>query len=126
MNTLRQIHAIALLVAEALANKDIIRFGRLIDQAWILNKQLDPNSSNQQIEELLQKVKPHIFGAKLLGAGGGGFLFMVCKSPPDATKIRKLLTKQPPNDHARFFDYHINHDGLLVTLTDASKSPFHN
>jgi len=126
MNTLRQIHTTALLVAEALANKDIIRFGRLIDQAWILNKQLDPNSSNLQIEDLLQKVKPHIFGAKLLGAGGGGFLFMVCKSPADAKRIRKLLTKQPPNNHAQFFDYRINHDGLLVTLTNASKSPFHN
>lgn len=126
MNTLRQIHATALLVAEALANEDIIRFGQLIDQAWILNKQLDPNSSNQQIEDLLQKVKPHIFGAKLLGAGGGGFLFMVCKSPADAKKITKLLTKQPPNDHAGFFDCQINHDGLVVTVTDTSQSPLHN
>ena len=121
MNTLRQMHTTALLVADALVNKDIIRFGKLIDQVWILNKQLDPNSSNQPIEDLLEKVKPHTFGAKLLGAGGGGFLFMVCKSLAGATRIRKLLTKHPPNDHAQFIDYQINHKGLLVTLRDASK-----
>ena len=66
---------------DAFIRKDIERFGRLIDVAWQLNKRLDPNSSNDEIEALFARVGPHIHGGKLLGAGGGGFMLMVCKSP---------------------------------------------
>jgi len=79
MATLRRIHALPPLVAEVMARKDLKGFGRLIDMAWRLNKELDPDSSNEKVEALLDRVRPHIYGAKLLGAGGGGFLLMVCR-----------------------------------------------
>jgi len=113
--TLRQIHALPPHVAEAMARKDGEAFGRLIDVAWRLNKQLDPNSSTPEIETLLDRVRPHIHGAKLLGAGGGGFLLMVCKSPADASAVRAMLDSDPPNDRARFFDLSVSREGLVVT-----------
>ncbi len=60
-----------------------------MDVAWQLNKRLDPNSSNEEIEALFARVGPHIHGGKLLGAGGGGFLLMICKSPADAAAVRR-------------------------------------
>lgn len=114
--TLRQIHALAPQVGEALSRKDIQAFGCLVDTAWRLNKQLDPNSTNDQVEALLARIQPYIYGAKLLGAGGGGFLLMVCKSPDDAKKIRMMLDAEPVNERARFFDYDINPEGLVVTV----------
>jgi fucokinase len=60
------------------------RFGELIDLAWRLNKRIDPDSTTPVIEAILGKIKKHIWGAKLLGAGGGGFLLIVAKSPGDA------------------------------------------
>ncbi|MFB0554411.1 MAG: hypothetical protein ACETWQ_13990, partial [Phycisphaerae bacterium] len=116
LSTLGQIHALAPQVAEALSQKDIRAFGQLVDAAWQLNKQLDPNSSNDEIEALLSRVRPYIFGAKLLGAGGGGFLLMVCKSAKDAEHVRMMLEAEPANDHALFFDYEINPKGLVVTV----------
>lgn len=116
MSTLRQIHALAPQVADALSRKDIQAFGKLVDTAWRLNKQLDPNSTNEQVEALFAQIQPYIFGAKLLGAGGGGFLLMVCKSPEDAQKIRTILNAKPVNERARFFDYDINPEGLVVTV----------
>jgi galactokinase/mevalonate kinase-like predicted kinase len=116
MATLRQIYAAAGQVADAMSRKDIALFGSLVNNAWQLNVQLDPNSSNPAVEELLARVRPHIFGAKLLGAGGGGFLFMVAKSPEDAKQIRQMLENDPPNERARFFDYSINTTGLTVTV----------
>ena len=116
LSTLKQIHSLAPQVAEALSRKDIRAFGQLVDAAWQLNKRLDPNSTNDEVEALLSRVQPYIFGAKLLGAGGGGFLLMVCKSTEDAKKIRVMLETKPANERARFFDYGVNPEGLVVTV----------
>ena len=113
--TLKHIGAAAREVMDAFIRKDIERFGGLIDLAWQLNKRLDPNSSNDEIEALLKRVEPHIYGAKLLGAGGGGFMLMICRSPADAAAVREKLESDPPNDRARFFDYDISDEGLVVT-----------
>jgi len=116
METLRRLHAFPPLMAEAMGMRDIERFGELIDVAWKLNVDLDPDHTTPIIEELRAQIRPHVLGAKLLGAGGGGFLLMVCKSPEDAAAVRRMLEKRPPNDKARFFDYSISCVGLVVTV----------
>ena len=115
--TLSHIGQVAREVMDTFIRKDIVRFGRLVDTAWQLNKQLDPNSSNAEIEALLARVRPCIHGAKLLGAGGGGFLLMVCKSGADAATVWRMLEAEPPNERARFFDYSISNEGLVVTVS---------
>jgi galactokinase/mevalonate kinase-like predicted kinase len=117
MATLKQIHTIAEEVTEALIRKDIAKFGHLIDIAWQLNKQLDPNSSNDEIESLFERVRPFMYGAKLLGAGGGGFMLMICKTAQDAQSAREILEAEPPNERARFFDFDISNEGLTVTVS---------
>jgi galactokinase/mevalonate kinase-like predicted kinase len=116
MRTLSRIRTVAEDVGEALIRKDISQFGRLIDVAWELNKQLDPNSTNDEIEELFARVRPFICGAKLLGAGGGGFMLMICKSAKDAASVRKVLDSEPPNERSRFFDFEVSNIGLTITV----------
>lgn len=116
MVTLRKISDLTGQVADALSRKDLPAFGRLMNTAWDLNKELDPNSTNDQVDTLFSRVRPYIYGAKLLGAGGGGFMLMVCKSVDDAQKIRTMLENDPPNERSRFFDYNVNHQGLVVTV----------
>jgi fucokinase len=116
MTTLRHIGSLARDVMDTFIRKDLERFGCLMDAAWQLNKRLDPNSSNDEIEALFARVRPHIFGGKLLGAGGGGFMLMVCKSPADAAAVREMLERDPPNDRARFFDFRVSTEGLVVTV----------
>jgi fucokinase len=116
LETLRRLHAFPPLMVEAMAGKDLERFGELVDAAWNLNKRIDPDSSTEVIEDILAGIRPHVFGAKLLGAGGGGFLLIVCRSPQDAGAVRRLLLENPPNDRARFFDYEISQTGLAVTV----------
>ncbi len=115
--TLRQIGRVAGDVMDSFIRKDIARLGQLVDRAWQLNKRLDPNSSNEEIETLLARVRPHLYGAKLLGAGGGGFLLMICRSPADARTVREMLESDPPNDRARFFEYSVSDEGLVVTVS---------
>lgn len=114
--TLQHIGSVAREVMDAFIRKDIEQFGRLMDVAWRLNKRLDPNSSNDEIEALFARVSPHLHGGKLLGAGGGGFMLMICKSPEDAAAVRRMLDDNPPNSRARFFDFDVSNDGLVVTV----------
>ena len=116
MATLGKIKGLTSQVAETLSRKNMAGFGRLVDQAWDLNKQLDPNSTNEEVEKLFARVEPFVYGTKLLGAGGGGFMFMVCKSPQDARRVRTMLDDDPPNDRSRFFDVNVNNEGLVVTV----------
>jgi len=62
------------------------------------------------------RIRPHILGAKLLGAGGGGFLLLVAKSPGDAGLLRSELESAPPNARARFFNFSVSHEGLAVSV----------
>jgi galactokinase/mevalonate kinase-like predicted kinase len=115
MATLAQEHQVARCIAEAMARKDAQAFGHYIDEAWRLQKQLCGDVTNAPIELLLSRIRPHIHGARILGAGSGGFMMMICKSPADAAAIRQSLTEKPINERSRFFDFSINNVGLEVT-----------
>jgi galactokinase/mevalonate kinase-like predicted kinase len=52
---------------------------------------------------------------RISGAGSGGFLLMVAKSPGDAARIRQTLEDNPMNDRSRFFEFEVNNAGLEVT-----------
>lgn len=116
MATLERIHAFPSRVAGAMARHDLKDFGRALAAAWELKKQIDPGSTNEQIEALLRRIEPRAYGAKLMGAGGGGFLLIVCKSPEDARALRAELESGPPNPRARFFDFNLSNEGLVVTV----------
>ncbi len=116
LDVLRKLHVFPPFLVDVMEHNDMQQFGESIETAWRLKKQIDPESSNPTIEDILKKFKPYMIGATLLGAGGGGFVLVVCKSPKDAEAARKALEKDPPNKLARFFDYDISPTGLEVTI----------
>jgi galactokinase/mevalonate kinase-like predicted kinase len=116
MDTLKQIRQAALDGAEIFSKLDYPRFGYLLDRSWRLNKALDPNSSTDKVESLFARIAPHVYGAKLLGAGGGGFVLMACKTQEDAMFLRQDLTNNPSEPNSRFFDYDVSSEGLVVTV----------
>jgi galactokinase/mevalonate kinase-like predicted kinase len=115
MAALEEEHRVARALAEAMSLKDAAAFGGYVDAAWELHKTLCGAVTNQTIERLLRMVRPFVYGMRICGAGSGGFLLMIAKSPEDAARIRQMLERKPLNDRARFFDFEINHAGLEVT-----------
>jgi galactokinase/mevalonate kinase-like predicted kinase len=99
-----------------LDHRDMDTFGKGIGKVWQLNKALDPGTTNKHIEGILAKINHLISGAKLLGAGGGGFLFIVSKGSSETRKIKEILTEEPPNNKARFFEFHVDDEGLAVNV----------
>lgn len=115
MQALAEEHLVARQIADALSRKDPRAFGGYVNTAWELQKRLCGTVTNGPIEALLNKVRPFVHGMRISGAGSGGFLLMICKSPADAVQVREILEREPLNDRSRFFDFEINHAGLEVT-----------
>ena len=44
-----------------------------------------------------------------------GFMMIVCKSADDDA-VRNMLESAPPNDRARFFDFDVSREGLIVNV----------
>jgi D-glycero-alpha-D-manno-heptose-7-phosphate kinase len=54
-------------------------FGKLLHEAWLNKKNLDPNISSSQIDNLYEAAREEgAMGGKILGAGGGGYLLVFC------------------------------------------------
>jgi D-glycero-alpha-D-manno-heptose-7-phosphate kinase len=87
-----EIHSIA---KEALrkfnALADFNEVGDLIHQTWLLKRSLSERVSNDIIDQIYNEaVKAGAYGGRLLGAGGGGFLFFL--APPERhQEIREAL-----------------------------------
>ena len=86
-----------------------------IRRSWDLNRRLDSGTNPPAVQGILDAIDPYLAGAKLLGAGGGGYLLMFARSADAAQKIRTTLADSPPNAMARFVDLAISDVGLQIT-----------
>lgn len=115
LRLLEEMKAHSLDMAEAIQQGDFIRFGTLVGKTWNQNKALDSGTNPPAVEAIIEKIKPYILGCKLPGAGGGGYLYMVAKSPEDALRIRQILTREAPNPRARFVEMTLSDKGFQVS-----------
>lgn len=76
---------------EGLNSLDINRVGENLKINWELKKQLASNVSNPQIDEMYDlAMEGGALGAKISGAGGGGFLLVYCERDKQDTLRRSL------------------------------------
>lgn len=80
--------ALSILASE---NTDIIEFGKLLHESWMLKRSLTDKISTSQIDEIYgAALSAGAIGGKLLGAGGGGFMIIFAK-PEDQPDIEKRM-----------------------------------
>ncbi|HEV2134774.1 MAG TPA: bifunctional fucokinase/fucose-1-phosphate guanylyltransferase [Terracidiphilus sp.] len=114
--TVQVLHSIKTLAVEmsyAMAEGDWMHLGELLDRHWQLNQVLDPHTTNAPINAILDLARPWIYGAKLAGAGGGGFLMLLARDPEAADILRTTLAREAPGSGG-FTRYRIAEDGLRV------------
>ncbi len=116
LQTVSDLKTSAVETKEALDAQDIDGFARGLARYWELKKRIDPGATNEPIEALLRSVGGETQAALLPGAGGGGFIFMLAKSEAAAERIRRVFEAHPPNEHARFFNFDVDQQGLKVTV----------
>jgi fucokinase len=100
-------------MAEAMQEGNWDYLGRLMDRHWRLNQILDSHTTNAPINRLLQNARPYLAGAKLAGAGGGGFMILLASGPGAALELRRRLAGWEPT--GRVYDFRICEEGLRVS-----------
>ena len=74
-------------------NCRVQEIGELLDDTWQLKRSIHKNVSNKKIDEIYQYSKEiGAYGGKILGAGGGGFLYLLCPKNKKEN-IKKKLNK---------------------------------
>jgi len=86
-----------------------------IRNSWSLNQRLDAGTNPPPVQQIFERIQDYLGAAKLLGAGGGGYLLLFGKDETAASKIRQILTGHPPNARARFVDFSLSETGLQLT-----------
>jgi galactokinase/mevalonate kinase-like predicted kinase len=115
LDTLEAIGANADVAFNALQRADYAALAASVRASWQLNQRLDAGTNPPEVSRILEPIADHLLAAKLLGAGGGGYLLLLAKDPEAAARIRRALKDRPPNAKARMVDFALSNTGLQLT-----------
>ncbi len=115
LETVDAIAAASVFCHDAIQRDDFEAFIEAVRRSWTLNQKLDAGTNPPEVRQILKIAGDDLAAAKLLGAGGGGYLFMIARDADAALRIRQRLEEQPPNDGARFVEFALSETGLQVT-----------
>lgn len=88
---LNRMYEMASQALEILNGKNLLKFGKLLDESWRLKRTLSDKISNDHIDDLYTTaLRAGATGGKLLGAGGGGFVLLFVE-PHKQVKVRASL-----------------------------------
>jgi fucokinase len=110
----QEIARLAVAMREALLANEVARFGELLSEHWVINKRMDPGCTNDFIDHLFAVMRPHINGAKLAGAGGGGFAIVVARSIAAVRDLAAALQAHYEGTPVEIWDCAISEAGMLV------------
>ncbi len=81
LEQLDRLKALAQVARRALRSGDFDAIGHILEESWSLKRTLAPQITNDRLNEMVQRAKKGgALGAKVCGAGGGGFVLIYCSS----------------------------------------------
>jgi D-glycero-alpha-D-manno-heptose-7-phosphate kinase len=106
VHSLHNIKSLGFEIKDAITEGDLRRFGELMAKAWENKKRLAKGITNERIDNLYSTaIENGAVGAKLTGAGGGGYLMMFCEKP-NQRAVRDALSAQGLRQMDFKFDMH--------------------
>jgi len=94
ISSLDAVKELAEKIKNSLVKGDIDKMAEFIDESWHYKKKISRYISNPYIDKLYETAKKHgAVGGKISGAGGGGFVFFICKFDKKhivANKLEKM------------------------------------
>ena len=94
VENLHHIKKLAYEMKDSIVKGDLRSVADILHQSWIYKKRLDKSISNSEIDDLYDTARREgALSGKLLGAGGGGHLLLIC-DPDKKDSIAKEMTKK--------------------------------
>lgn len=101
-------------MASALVSGDLSRIGEELNIYWDLKKILAPGCDPLIVQQLMDILRPEVWGQLLLGAGGGGFMCVLSKTPKATQKIATLIKQANLSETVSVHSVEIDLDGMVV------------
>ncbi len=99
-------------IRKCLLDEDINKLGHLMDVHWKIKQNRSKKMSNHKINRFYNYSKENgAIGGKLIGAGGGGFMYLICKN-------KEKIIKRLKGTKFQVIDYKIDHEGTKLILDD--------
>ncbi|HZY94836.1 MAG TPA: GHMP kinase [Candidatus Bathyarchaeia archaeon] len=113
LETLQKMKNLTFEMKDKLLTGNLTEFATLLNSEWELKKRLDEAISTLESDRLLLAAREAgAIGGKLLGAGGGGFIFVYCESGKQ-NQVQQTLEKMGGRTYPVRFDK----DGLQTWRT---------
>ena len=94
LQAMRNLKEIAIEMKNALLQRRLNEFGRMLHHAWENKKRMSYSISNSEIEKMYEEArKAGALGGKITGAGGGGYMLLYCqfeKKHKVAERLKKM------------------------------------
>ena len=71
------------------------RLGRCLETYWEQKKLMAPGCEPIVVSKMLRYLRPHLLGACMAGAGGGGFLYLLMREPSAENVVQEELSRIP-------------------------------
>jgi D-glycero-alpha-D-manno-heptose-7-phosphate kinase len=112
LESLHQTKEIGYRVRDALEAGDIPTFGALLDEHWQTKKKRSTRISDPRIDRAYERARnAGAHGGKVLGAGGGGFLMLLCEHGS-----RRRVSAELAEEGLRSMPFVFDMDGAKVLL----------
>ena len=99
----------ALRVKDAIKHSDLKNLANLLNETWKNKKAVSSLVSNRGIDDIYDlAIKNGALGAKISGAGGGGFIFFIIDSKK-STHLQKVLSSQD----GKIFPFNFVENGVI-------------
>jgi D-glycero-alpha-D-manno-heptose-7-phosphate kinase len=114
IDSLQEIGGLPGRMRTALRGGDLQTFGTLLHEGWEAKKRVSSKISNPLIDQMYEVARQNgALGGKITGAGGGGFLMLLCKEQQQPA-VHKALTQLG----AREMEFEFDFQGAHVLVND--------
>jgi len=97
----------AMIMKECILKGDFITFARYLGKSWEAKKKMAASISNPTIDRIYQvALDAGAFGGKVSGAGGGGFMMLMCDP-----RLRMQLVESLNKEEGRIMNFHFTKYG---------------
>jgi D-glycero-alpha-D-manno-heptose-7-phosphate kinase len=115
LDAMDEIKAITLEMKAALLQSRLHDFGKLMHEAWMNKKKMAKRITNPAIDTLYDAARENgALGGKILGAGGGGYLLLMCEFGR-----KHVIAEQLERLGAEAVDFHFVQHGLQTWEVNA-------